>query len=128
MKKVPFDPQTFLDHYAGMWAAQRDAPWGDTWETLLTLTQHFDWLKPEWKVRVGRKLNEWLRSPDKATRLVAIDFARTLALPETLWTLRWVQLLSLLMPWRWGNLRQVHKAIRRTTKGERLFPRRSDED
>ena len=125
MKKVPFDPQTFLDHYAGMWATQREARWAEHWETLSTLTHHYDWLKPEWKAQVGPKLNEWLRSHDKATRLVALDFARTLALPETLWTLRWVQLLSLLMPWRWGSFPQVRKVIRRTKRGERLYSRQA---
>ena len=118
MEKVPFDPQAFLDNYAPKYTSPRDYRWETSSDALDRLSDHYDSLKPEWKLQVGPKLNEWLTSRDKTTREIALEFAETLALPETRWTLRWVRLNSLLMPWRWGNVVQAHSAIQAIKKDE----------
>ena len=117
MKKVPFDPQTFLDHYAGHFMGQLNTRWGEPYYSLGQLSDHYKWLKPEWQVQVGPKLNQWLRSHDKETRFIAIEFADALALPETLWTLRWVGLKALLLPWRWGSVQDIYWAIKSVKEG-----------
>ena len=123
-EKVPFDPQAFLDSYAAKFTAPRDYWWDGSAEALHRLSAHYDSLRPEWKVQVGPKLNQWLRSRDKTTREIALEFAETLALPDTLWTLRWVQLKCLLIPWRWGSVVQAHSVIQEIKEEKRSHSRR----